>query len=125
MGGRVGLRRLQRIHGPRRGRPGAGGRAVNAGVDQVLTHECPAGLCTEQVDPDMLTCPRHWHLVPRPLRRAVWIAWRRGAGAGSPAHRAAMRAAIAAVNRAYARSLPDPATFRTQRTPRSVKAPGR
>ncbi len=65
-----------------------------------LTHECPAPVCTEQVDPDMLMCPRHWYQVPGPLRRAVWIAWRRGAGAGSPAHRAAMRAAIAAVNRA-------------------------
>jgi hypothetical protein len=47
----------------------------------------------------MLMCPRHWYLVPKPLRKAVWIAWRRGAGAGSPAHRAAMRAAIAAVTR--------------------------
>ena len=65
-----------------------------------LTHECPAPVCTEQVDLDMLMCPRHWYLVPKPLRRAVWIAWRRGAGAGSPAHRAAMRAAIAAVSRA-------------------------
>jgi hypothetical protein len=64
----------------------------------VLMHECPAPVCTEQIDPDMLMCPRHWYLVPKPLRRAVWIAWRRGAG--SPAHRAAMRAAIAAVNRA-------------------------
>jgi len=73
---------------------------VNAGVDQVLTHECPAELCTEQVDPDMLLCPRHWYQVPRPLRRAVWIVWHCGTGAGSPAHRAAMRAAIAAVNRA-------------------------
>jgi hypothetical protein len=65
-----------------------------------LTHECPAALCIEQVDPDMLMCPCHWHQVAGPLRRAVWIAWRRGGGAGSLAHRAAMRAAIAAVNRA-------------------------
>jgi hypothetical protein len=62
-----------------------------------MTHECPAPLCTEQIDPDMLMCPRHWYQVARPLRRAVWIAWR--SGAGSLAHRAAMRAAIAAVNR--------------------------
>ena len=65
-----------------------------------LTHECPALDCTEQVDPDMLMCPRHWYQVPRPLRRAVLIAWNRGAGAGTPAHRAAMRAATAAVSRA-------------------------
>ena len=41
----------------------------------------------------MLMCPRHWYQVPRPLRRAVLIAWNRGAGAGTPAHRAAIRAA--------------------------------
>jgi hypothetical protein len=73
---------------------------VSADAGLALTHECPAGLCTEQVDLDMLLCPRHWYRVPKPLRRAVWIAWNRGAGAGSAAHRAAMRAAIAAVNRA-------------------------
>jgi len=65
-----------------------------------LTHQCPAPVCTGQVDAGMLMCPRHWYQVPRPLRRAVWIAWNRGAGAGSPAHVAAMRAAIAAVSRA-------------------------
>ena len=67
--------------------------------DLALTHECPASLCTEQIDSDMLMCPRHWHLVPAAVRRAVWIAWKRGAGAGTPAHRAAIRLAIAAVNR--------------------------
>jgi hypothetical protein len=65
-----------------------------------LTHECPAPLCTEQVGPGMVMCPRHWYRVPQPLRRAVRVAWRRGGGAGSPAHRAALRAAIAAVSRA-------------------------
>jgi hypothetical protein len=48
----------------------------------------------------MLMCPQHWHQVPKPIRAAVWRAWRRGAGAGTPAHRAAMTAAIAAVGRA-------------------------
>lgn len=65
-----------------------------------LTHECPAPACTVQAGPDTLMCPRHWYQVPRPLRRAVWITWNRGAGAGSPAHTAAMRAAITAVSRA-------------------------
>ena len=73
---------------------------VTAPVSDDLTHECPAPLCTEQVDPDMLMCPRHWYQVPKPVRAAVWRAWRRGAGAGTPAHRAAMAAAIAAVSRA-------------------------
>jgi hypothetical protein len=64
-----------------------------------LTHECPAPLCTEQVSTDVLMCPGCWYQVPKPVRRAVWIAWRRGAGAGTSAHRAAIRLAIAAVNR--------------------------
>ena len=79
-------------------RAGAGGGTVTVSAN--LTHECPAVACTEHVDPEMLMCPQHWYQVPKPLRRAVRVAWRRGAGAGSPAHRAAMRAAIAAVSRA-------------------------
>jgi hypothetical protein len=65
-----------------------------------VTHECPAPACTERADPDKLMCPGHWAQVPKPFRRAVWIAWNRGAGAGNPAHVAAARAAIAAVSRA-------------------------
>ena len=73
---------------------------MNAAAEgQILTHECPAPACTEQVDPGMLMCPKRWPLVPKPIRRAVWIAWNRGVGAGTPAHRAAIRLAIAAVRR--------------------------
>ena len=28
-----------------------------------VTHEVPAPVCTEQVDLDMLMCPRHWYQV--------------------------------------------------------------
>lgn len=65
-----------------------------------MTHECPVPVCRVQVDPSRLMCPPHWAQVPKPIRRAVWIAWNRGAGAGTPAHLAAMRAAITAVSRA-------------------------
>ena len=64
-----------------------------------MTHECPGPGCEAEVDSSMLMCPRCWRLVPTAVRRAVWLAWRRGAGAGTPAHRAAIRLAIAAVNR--------------------------
>jgi hypothetical protein len=64
-----------------------------------MTHECPGPGCAEQVEPDRLMCPTCWYQVPKPVRRAVWIAWRRGAGAGTPAHRAAIRLAVAAVRR--------------------------
>ena len=76
-----------------------------------MTHGCPGPACTEQVGPDVLMCPRHWYQVPGPVRRAVLIAWRRGAGAGTPAHRAAVRLAMAAVRREVipASSLKHPA----------------
>jgi hypothetical protein len=43
----------------------------------------------------MLACSRHWYQVPRPVRNAVWRAWRNGAGAGTEAHQLAMHLAIA------------------------------
>jgi len=36
--------------------------------------------------------------VPKPLRNAVWRAWARRTGAGTPAHTAAILAAIDSVN---------------------------
>ena len=41
-------------------------------------------------------CPRHWRLVPSPLKRALYRAWQGGAGAGSAEHQQAMRACIEA-----------------------------
>ena len=43
-------------------------------------------------------CRPHWYMVPRPLRDAVYDAYRGGLGAGSHAHRAAALDAIGAVN---------------------------
>jgi hypothetical protein len=82
----------------------------------------PAALCTEQIDQDTLMCPHHWYQVPKPIRRAVWIAWRRSAGAGTPAHTAAIRLAVAAVNRDVvpASSIKHPARgFALVSTPRA------
>jgi hypothetical protein len=46
----------------------------------------------------MLMCRPHWSQVPKPIQRAVWAAWDEGRGAGTtPAHRAAIEAAVAAV----------------------------
>ena len=60
------------------------------------THRCPVGDCPAGVHPDQLMCPRHWRLVPSPLRRALHRAWQGGAGAGSAEHQQAMRACIEA-----------------------------
>ena len=64
-----------------------------------MTHTCPGPRCDSEVDSSQLMCPGCWHQVPKPIRRAVWIAWNRSVGAGTAAHTAAIRLAIAAVNR--------------------------
>ena len=64
-----------------------------------MSHQCPVPRCDADVDSSELMCPAHWYQVPKPIRRAVWICWDRGAGQGTLAHAAAIRAAIAAVNR--------------------------
>lgn len=46
----------------------------------------------------MLMCRPHWFMVPKPLRDAVYDAYAGGLGAGSPAHRDAILAAVEAVN---------------------------
>jgi hypothetical protein len=76
-----------------------------------MTHRCPGPGCEAEVDPSMLMCSGCWYQVPKPVRRAVHIAWNRGAGAGAPAHRAAIRLAVAAVRREVipASSLKHPA----------------
>ncbi len=61
-------------------------------------HACPAMKCENSVAPDQLMCSRHWYMVPRPVRSAVWRAWSDGAGAGTPAHTAAISRAIRTVN---------------------------
>jgi hypothetical protein len=57
-------------------------------------HRCPGPACDTLVPYEQLACPRHWYQVPLALRRAVSRAWRRGAGAGSPDHTAAIIAAV-------------------------------
>jgi hypothetical protein len=59
-----------------------------------MKHRCPGPECEAMVPSDMLACSRHWYQVPRQLRTAVYRAWDYGVGAGTPAHIAAMDAAI-------------------------------
>lgn len=63
-----------------------------------MTHECPATGCTREIRYGMLMCGPHWHMVPAPVRTAVWNAWDDGAGAGTPQHTAAISTAIRSVN---------------------------
>lgn len=73
------------------GQPGARGPATGS------PHPCPIPPCDVQVPYGRLMCKPHWYQVPKPLRDAVWATWRNGAGAGTPAHTAAIAAAVAAV----------------------------
>ena len=66
------------------------------------THRCPIGDCPARVPHEQLMCPRHWRLVPPSLKRALYRAWQRGAGAGSREH----QQAIARLHRGGARRLP-------------------
>jgi hypothetical protein len=63
---------------------------------RALLHQCPGG-CGRPVSNARLTCPACWRLIPAPLRAAVWAAWRNGDGAGTPAHQAAITAAISSL----------------------------
>lgn len=40
-----------------------------------MPHLCHAQGCRKSVHPRMLMCPKHWYMVPKPLRDAVWAAY--------------------------------------------------
>lgn len=73
-----------------------------------MTHICHAKGCTVAVPPKLLMCRRHWYMVPKPLRDAVWTYYRPGQETSkfspSPPYLQAARAAIEAVEKAEARS---------------------
>ena len=43
-----------------------------------MTHSCHAHACEKAVPPKMFMCKRHWFMVPKPLRDAIWLTYRRG-----------------------------------------------
>ena len=63
---------------------------------------CPIRGCGSSVQSGQLMCRRHWHTVPRPLRDAVWSAYR--SGVGSPEHIRAVRNALTAAQDAASES---------------------
>jgi hypothetical protein len=65
-----------------------------------MAHKCPAPGHTETIEnDDLLMCSAAWYRVPKPLRNAVWRAYKRGAGVGSKSLLAAQKAAIASLER--------------------------
>lgn len=43
-----------------------------------MSHHCHARFCTVPTKPEMLMCRRHWFMVPKVLRDAVWTTYRPG-----------------------------------------------
>lgn len=65
-----------------------------------MSHTCHAHGCQQRVPPKMFMCKRHWFMVPKPLRDAIWATYRPGQErdkAPSPAYLANAVAAISAV----------------------------
>lgn len=67
-------------------------------------HACPGPLCRgkAEVPAEQLMCGRDWAALKegaRPVARALWSTWAYGRGAGTPAHQAAMQAAIRTARR--------------------------
>jgi hypothetical protein len=71
------------------------------------SHTCPAPGCPVQVPDSMLACRTHWFSLAKPLRDAVWAAYN-GPGVGSPEHRAAIDACIAALRSVGGAEQPEP-----------------
>lgn len=40
-----------------------------------MKHTCHAKRCTVSVPPKMFMCKRHWYMVPRDLRAAIWATY--------------------------------------------------
>jgi hypothetical protein len=59
------------------------------------------------VGTERYACPRHWFSLPRPLRQALWDAYRRH-GPLSPPHLAAMAACDAFLHRQRGPAAPTP-----------------
>jgi hypothetical protein len=68
-----------------------------------MSHPCPRPGCqVTTVDDTRLMCGGCWAVVPEPFQRAVSLAYARGRGLGTPALRAAQKAAVAAAARVLA-----------------------
>lgn len=63
-----------------------------------IPHLCHAVDCNERIPPARLMCPRHWYLVPHPLRKQVWKTYRPGQEIDKNPSWAYLQAAHAAIN---------------------------
>ena len=62
-----------------------------------MSHRCHAKGCSKAVPPRLLMCSRHWYMVPKRLRDAVWEHYRPGQEIDKCPTRAYLDAADAAI----------------------------
>lgn len=43
-----------------------------------MLRPCPAPECSVHIIPSLFACKRHWFMLPRPIRVAIWDAWNSG-----------------------------------------------
>jgi hypothetical protein len=82
---------------------------VSATASSPDAHRCHAKDCRAVVPPRIFMCRRHWFMVPKTLRDAVWAAYRQGQEIDkdpSPAYRDAAHEAIWYVARREAHAVP-------------------
>jgi len=61
-------------------------------------HICHALRCTAPVPPKMFMCKRHWYMVPKKLRDAIWAAYRPGQEVRKDPSREYLDVAMHAIN---------------------------
>lgn len=61
-------------------------------------HTCHASDCEVPVPRRMFMCKRHWYMVPKPMRDAIWAAYRPGQERRMDPSSEYIDAAMAAVN---------------------------
>jgi hypothetical protein len=66
-------------------------------VEGVNVHTCHAMDCDVAVPPRMFMCRRHWYMLPKPMRDAIWAAYVPGQERRKDPTDAYLNAAIAAV----------------------------
>jgi hypothetical protein len=43
-----------------------------------MSHTCHATGCKIEVPPTMFMCKRHWYMLPKRMRDAIWASYREG-----------------------------------------------
>ena len=73
-------------------------RSFASPIDDQPRHTCHWPNCRAEVPPKLLMCLEHWQLLPKPIRYAVWAAYRPGQEIDKVPNRAYMAAVRVALD---------------------------